>query len=748
MRQDVTVSNNPNTRGAFRSLLRWYQPYLKGSGRLLVVGSILTAIMLAAQAVIPLVMEGLLHHGHWNSSVYVLIGLVLLQLVVGYFAHVAGHGIAVDSAERLRHKIFSATLSSRTMNGSGLVRSSVVSRHTTDVEHVSEAFEQTFNSGIPGVFRILISLTLLTYIEWHAGVAMIVATIIFLIIRSAIGKNLLVLDEEKLESISLLGESVDEATSTSRTIAGLHIHRWVIKRFGKRAHDLAHASHQQGLAIARLVTGAHAAGLIGLIVVVIFAITSGGQALAAVAAALLYVEGVVRGLEALPPWIRSIQLALVSRARIDQILVDSKQEEERLSAFVNGLTQTLTLPALNLPQSSIIGLVTDTTIDSTMILTILATGTDSANWRETFDGYFIRRPGVNPDVYLVPDEATGFNASIREQITTVAPDLGDREIKQLLIDVGLHDYAHTPDGLDVELGPSAARLTPNERQRLMLAIALASRPTTLLVGPLIALSDSDTAQPLLKTLRNYQIQQVIVTMRNPSWAHEVDSVLFCTSTTHQAATHEELLVASPQYAEIWSSRLNTSDVDLSSIGIPAGQEATLLTRLLTERFEAGDFIYRQGAAADRVVFIISGKVEIATNTDGGNSRRVAVLGPGNHCGDLRLTVGEERSENAIAVETTVTRSLSREAISAGMMGLLDRTPAERRIVASILREGSSSFDDLSARLTEFEPADLTAAIDLLMSDGALRESDGRYSVVQKRAVKAGSRAILDKLDFD
>jgi CRP-like cAMP-binding protein len=148
------------------------------------------------------------------------------------------------------------------------------------------------------------------------------------------------------------------------------------------------------------------------------------------------------------------------------------------------------------------------------------------------------------------------------------------------------------------------------------------------------------------------------------------------------------------------------------------------------------------------VFIISGSVEIATQSDDGQQRRVAILGPGNHCGDLRLTVGEERGEHAIAIQTTVTRSLSREAISAGMMGLLDRTPAERRIVASILREGSSTLEEISARLTEFDPAELSKAIDLLLSDGALRESEGRYSVIQKRAVKAGGRALLDKLNFD
>jgi len=742
------VTDRAQTRGAFRNLLRWYRPYLKGSGKTLTFGLIFTAIMLTCQAAIPLVLETLLHHGTWSSLAYWLIGLMVAQLVIGYFAHIAGHNVAVASATQLRRRIFQVTLTGKTLQGHGLVRSSVVSRHTTDVDHISEAFEQTLNLGIPGVLRILISLTLLTYIEWHAGVAMVVATLVFLLIRSAIGRNLITLDRQKLDASSLVGESVDEAITSPRIISGLHLHDWITSRFSTRTHDLSEASHRQGISIAKLVTGAHAAGLAGLLFVVLFAITSGQETLSAVAAALLYVEGVVRGLEALPPWIRSIQLALVSRLRVDQILLGSQEQRDSVDAFTKALDPALRLDNLSFPPNAIVGLVTDASIDPSLVLSILAAGHETDSWRETLDGHRLRTNQVNLDVMLVPDDPSGFNSTIREQLQATTPGLSDAHIRALLTQVGIDDFAISENGLDTPLGPGSALLTPNERQRLSLAIALAAAPTTLLIGPLICLADSETARPLLKIVRESNIPNILVCLRDPDLANEVDLVLYCTAKGHQLATHEELLVSSPEYAQLWSRRLSTGEVDLSSIGIESGQQENLLTRMLTERYESGDFIYRQGAAADRVVFIISGSVEIATQNQDGQLRRVAILGPGNHCGDLRLTVGEERGEHAIAVQTTVTRSLSREAISAGMMGLLDRTPAERRIVASILREGNSSHAEISARLTEFDPAELSKAIDLLLSDGALRESDGRYSVIQKRAVKAGSKALLDKLNFD
>ena len=441
MRQDALVTDRARTRGAFRNLLRWYRPYLKGSGKTLAFGLTCTAIMLACLAAIPLVFETLLHHGHWSSLAYWLMGLMVAQLVVGYFAHIAGHNVAVASANRLRRRIFQVTLTGKSLQGRGLVRSSVVSRHTTDVDHISDAFEQTLNQGLPGVFRILISLGLLTYIEWHAGVAMMVATLVFLFIRSGIGRTLITLDRERLDANSLVGESVDEAITSPRIISGLHLYAWVTSRFNARSHNLSEASHRQGISISKLVTGAHAAGLAGLLFVVLFAITSGAETLSAVAAAILYVEGVVRGLEALPPWIRSIQLALVGRIRVDQILLGSEDQREQLDAFAKSIDPDLSLEKLEFPANGIVGLVTDSSTDPALVLSILAAGHHADSWRETLDGHRLRTHQVNLDVMLVPDDPSGFNSTIREQIYAVAPDLADSHIRALLKQVGIDDFS-------------------------------------------------------------------------------------------------------------------------------------------------------------------------------------------------------------------------------------------------------------------------------------------------------------------
>ena len=737
------AASTTRTDGTFTSLWRWYWPYVRPYRGRLVLLAVLTAIVLTCQALIPLEVESILHHGEWdNKALLLLLAMVVIQLSAGHWSHLDAHRIASSSAALLRVRVFDRTLHSKILRQDGLVRSSIVSRHTTDVDHVSEAFEETASSGIPGILRVIISLSLLTLVEWRAGLVMTAAALLFVLLRMYLGKSLVIADRDRLSASSRVGESVDEALTAPKVISGLNLSAWIERRFGRRAHNLEEASHRQGRRVADLITGAHLAGLVGLLAVVIFGLTSGGERLAAVAAALLYVEGVVKGLEALPPWIRCVQLAIVSRHRIDQILVNADQISVPEAAFAAvPIPQT----PIQFPQQCMVGIVSPNGQDTDLALAALSGPGDPESWRITLEGQPVRSWSPDTDVLHIPQEPLAFNASIADHFRGVVPDLSESAMRSLLESVGLGYLAAMPEGLTQLLGPVGTRLTIDERQRLGLAVALATNSRMLLVGPLLALADTDTALSLIQTLRERQLPAVVVSARTAEIAANMDLIIFATEAGMRMDTHERLLVDSPEYSHLWSARLSTSDVDLSVLGIDESAQGTLLTRLVTESYGSGEIIYREGAPADRIVFTISGKIEILASDGHGNTRRVAVLGPGNHCGDLRLTPGEVRAETAVAIDDTVVRSLSREAISAGMSGLLDRTASERRIVSTILRSGPSTAEELQVVLHDIDGADLLSALALLKGDGAITEEDGRYRTVQKRATKSGAADILDRI---
>jgi len=730
-----------HSSSSYAGLWRWYRVNLRGTTRVFAGTIFLLVVMLATQAVVPLQVESILHHGEWSTNaVAILLTLVIVQLVSGHWGHLGAHDLTITSGTVLRERVFDRLMRGKSEGSVSLMRSSIVARHTTDVDNVAEAFEQTLAYGIPSIVRIIISMSLLTVIAPNAGLTMFIAVILFIVIRHFIGRAMLKADREALEARTRVGEVVDEAVTSAKPISGLHLIRWMEARYHKRNEKFAHAWHRQGVLSTRLITGAHSAGLAGLIVVVIIAVGMGEDEIAVVAASLLYIESVVKGLEALPVWIRSLQLALESRNRIDQLILDSEIPPPLVD--LRHLRTDITLDALGVEPGSVIGIVATPEIDIDSYLSILTGSVDPADWRMSTDGHLLRLPHVNTHVQHVTAEPLTINASPMSFLRAMDADITEEQVGELLEVVGLPELV---DRRFEEIGPAGNRLTVNQRQRLEVACALAAAPEVLFIGPILALADSDTALPLIASIRARGIGIVVLTARDVDVAHDVSRLIFVDSRGTQVGTHQELLVADTAYSRLWESRLLTTDVDLSVLGLGDDAGESLYAKLVTERFEPGMPLYRAGDPADRVIFVISGHVEIATRDAEGNSRRVAVLAPGMHCGDLRLTMGEQRVEDATAVDDVVVRSLSRGAISAGMSGMLDRTPEERKIVSAILRAGSVSQDQLQEILPEMQPTELRKALDLLRQDGAVRETDGILSVVQKRAVKSGAADILDRI---
>ena len=331
----------------------------------------------------------------------------------------------------------------------------------------------------------------------------------------------------------------------------------------------------------------------------------------------------------------------------------------------------------------------------------------------------MRAQGVNTDTLHVPQEPLAFNATIVEHFKALVPDIEDLAVTDLLNEVGLGYLASDPAGLMRPLGPAGSHLTIDERQRLALAMSMATQSRMLLVGPLLALADTDTALPLIKALRARRFPAVVVTARTAEVAASMDLMIFATATSMRMGTHEDLLLESPEYSQLWLSRLSSMDVDLSVLGIDEASQGSLLTRLVTERYGTGDTIYREGAPADRIIFTVSGQIEIRATDLTGVERRVAVMGPGNHCGDLRLTPGELRAETAVAIDNC--------------------------IVSAILRTGPSTLDELRVLLADIDESDIDSALSLLKSDGAIAEDSGRFRTVQTRAAKTGVADILNKI---
>lgn len=144
------------TSTSYAGLWRWYWINLHGLHLKLYGTLAVLALMLAAQALVPLQVESILHHGEWDlAAVIVLVVLVSVQLAAGYVGHEGAQDLTVASATTLRSRIFDRLVRGKSTGVSTLDRPSVVSRHVSDGtnEAQSKVVQQLSETTIGGAIQ-------------------------------------------------------------------------------------------------------------------------------------------------------------------------------------------------------------------------------------------------------------------------------------------------------------------------------------------------------------------------------------------------------------------------------------------------------------------------------------------------------------------------------------------------------------------------------------------------------------------
>jgi len=78
------------------------------------------------------------------------------------------------------------------------------------------------------------------------------------------------------------------------------------------------------------------------------------------------------------------------------------------------------------------------------------------------------------------------------------------------------------------------------------------------------------------------------------------------------------------------------------------------------RYSSGDYLFRQGDEGDSIHVIVGGGLRVAYTSPAGDEATLALMGPGEACGDLALLDGRPRSADAIAIGTTTTLVVTRQ----------------------------------------------------------------------------------------
>ncbi|HVU92406.1 MAG TPA: cyclic nucleotide-binding domain-containing protein, partial [Jatrophihabitans sp.] len=128
-------------------------------------------------------------------------------------------------------------------------------------------------------------------------------------------------------------------------------------------------------------------------------------------------------------------------------------------------------------------------------------------------------------------------------------------------------------------------------------------------------------------------------------------------------------------------------------GVGADAVDALIDQMKWLDAPAGTVLFKQGDAGDFLYLVVSGSVNL-TRRDGGRDRLVAVVGPGEHFGELSLLDPGPRTASARTADGTRLARLDKATLDGWMLERPEIALQMLRVVSRRLRRTRADLADL------------------------------------------------------
>ena len=577
------VSYGAIVRNLMKSI-RDYKPYTVATP-LLVLGEV------ACEMTIPFVTANLIDTIKVGATVEellptsgLLVLLAIISLAFGAAAGVTCSHASCGFAKNLRHDLFYKIQTFSFANIDDFSSSSLVTRLTTDITNVQQAFMMMIRIAVRSPLVLIFAFTM----AFAMGGS--VATV-YLVIIPILGFGLFYIIHlvrpifsRVFHKYDALNESVEENVSGMRVVKSFVREDYEKSKFARAATDVC-ADFTRAEKLLAFNNPMMNICVNGAFVVIIYLgskiiITTQGQAfdIGQMSSIFTYGFQILMSLMQLSMIFVMVTMADESARRINDVLEATptiKAPAEPIGEVADGSIdfdgvsfkysaraerQALSDIDLHIKSGETIGIIGGTGSAKSTLVNLIARLYDATEGRVRVGGVDVRDYDLDTlrkQVAMVLQKNVLFSGTIAENLRWGDHDATDEEVREAARLACADEFVDTfPKGYDTWIEQGGTNVSGGQKQRLCIARALLRRPKVLILDDSTSAVDTKTDAKIREGLASYlpDTTKLIIAQRISS-VQEADRIVIMEGgRIAQIGTHEELLQTSEIYRETFNSQ--------------------------------------------------------------------------------------------------------------------------------------------------------------------------------------------------
>ncbi|MCI2077076.1 MAG: ABC transporter ATP-binding protein/permease [Sphaerochaeta sp.] len=554
--------------------------------------AIITPIMMigevAMEVAIPALMAEVIDQGVMQGNMHflsrisiILIGAAMLSLLFGVLGGITASRASCGFAKNLRHDLFYTLQDFSFHNIDGFSTSSLITRMTTDVQNVQNAFQMViricFRAPIMFIFALLMVIRNGGRLAMVFAVAIpVIALGMFLIMRRVYPAF-----TRAFTSYDHLNRVVEENVTGIRAVKAYVRETNEEERF-KEANDQIHDNFVIGQKLTALASplmmGTTYASILALSWLGAHSIVAGSMTTGELMSVISYTIQILMSLMMISMIVVMLAISRASEQRITQVL----ETKTDMDTNPNGLTQVadgsvdfdhvdfsyggkggaLCLHDINLHITSgqTIGILGNTGSGKSTLVSLMARLYDVTSGSVKVGGTDVREyelHSLRDAVSMVLQKNQLFSGTVAGNIRWGNQEATDEEVIQACRIAQASEFIEQlPDGYNAHVEQGGSNFSGGQKQRLCIARAILKKPKVVVFDDSTSAVDTKTDQKIREALAAYapETTKIVISQRIASVENADRIFILDNGTIADSGTHMELLGRNALYASLYRTQ--------------------------------------------------------------------------------------------------------------------------------------------------------------------------------------------------